>query len=211
MSLPNPGMDAVPFTPLTSEFLDNLIENIEALSAGTGITVGGVGADRIAPTAAFVEIGRTTLSSASDTITVSSLPARRYLKIVCNVLATGGTVGGSIRFNNDSGSNYSERYVATGATPFTTLINQTSALFRGGTGAFSQFVVGYFFNIATLEKSGHYEGSMPGAAGAGNVPNGLNGVIKWANTSNQITRIDLINNGTGDFAIGSQVVVYGCD
>ena len=37
MALPNPGMDAVPFTPLTAEFLDDMIENIESLSDGTGL------------------------------------------------------------------------------------------------------------------------------------------------------------------------------
>lgn len=31
MALPNSGMDAVPFTPLTAEFLDDMIENIEYL------------------------------------------------------------------------------------------------------------------------------------------------------------------------------------
>lgn len=37
MALPNPGMDAVPFTPLTAEFLDDMIENIQSLSSGTGL------------------------------------------------------------------------------------------------------------------------------------------------------------------------------
>lgn len=32
MSLPNPTMDAVPFTPLTAEFLDNMIENTQYLA-----------------------------------------------------------------------------------------------------------------------------------------------------------------------------------
>lgn len=42
MSLPNPGMDAVPFTPLTAEFLDNMIENIEALADGSGLDAGSI-------------------------------------------------------------------------------------------------------------------------------------------------------------------------
>jgi hypothetical protein len=37
MPLPNSSMDAVPFTPLTAAFLDDMIENIEALAAGTGM------------------------------------------------------------------------------------------------------------------------------------------------------------------------------
>ena len=47
MALPNPGMDAVPFTPLTAEFLDDIIENIESLSSGTGIDDGSITADKL--------------------------------------------------------------------------------------------------------------------------------------------------------------------
>lgn len=36
MSLPNPGLDAVPFTNLPAEFLDDMNENIEALADGSG-------------------------------------------------------------------------------------------------------------------------------------------------------------------------------
>ena len=48
MSLPNPGMDAVPFTPLTAAFLDDMIENIEALAAGTGLNSSVVTSTKIA-------------------------------------------------------------------------------------------------------------------------------------------------------------------
>lgn len=48
MALPNPGMDAVPFTPLTAEFLDNMIENIEALATGTAIAAGAINDTHIA-------------------------------------------------------------------------------------------------------------------------------------------------------------------
>ena len=37
MSLPHQNLDAVPFTPLTAEFLDNMNENIESLARGTGL------------------------------------------------------------------------------------------------------------------------------------------------------------------------------
>jgi len=51
MSLPNPGMDAVPFTPLTAEFLDDMIENIESLSSGTGFANNAIGASKLATSA----------------------------------------------------------------------------------------------------------------------------------------------------------------
>jgi len=48
MALPNPGMDAVPFTPLTAEFLDDMIENIESLSDGTGFENGAITTNTLA-------------------------------------------------------------------------------------------------------------------------------------------------------------------
>ena len=51
MALPNPGMDAVPFTPLTAEFLDDMIENIQALSAGTGLANGAITTNTLAESA----------------------------------------------------------------------------------------------------------------------------------------------------------------
>lgn len=51
MALPNPGMDAVPFTPLTAEFLDDMIENIESLSDGTGFENGAITTNTLAESA----------------------------------------------------------------------------------------------------------------------------------------------------------------
>lgn len=48
MALPNTGMDAVPFTPLTAEFLDDMIENIESLSDGTGFETGAITTNTLA-------------------------------------------------------------------------------------------------------------------------------------------------------------------
>ena len=48
MPLPFPGKDAVPFTPLTAQFLDEMIANDEALAAGTGLNTGAVTAVKTA-------------------------------------------------------------------------------------------------------------------------------------------------------------------
>lgn len=154
------------------------------------------------------ELGRTTLSGAGDTITVSGLPARKYLQIRYTVFDTGGAVGSNIRFNGDTGNNYAYTYSLDGAAA-TTGASQSSIFFRAGTQAAAATGVMEVFNIATDEKPCVGQMTTNNAAGAGTVPNG--GVIsgKWVNTSDQITEVSLINVGAGDYAIGSEVVVLG--
>ena len=48
MALPNPGLDAVPFTPLPAEFLDKMNQNIESLANGTGFNEGAIPATAFA-------------------------------------------------------------------------------------------------------------------------------------------------------------------
>ena len=73
MALPNPGMDAVPFTPLTAEFLDDMIENIESLSSGTGIGDGSITASKI-DSASFPGITtQANTGSAGGTMTLISI------------------------------------------------------------------------------------------------------------------------------------------
>lgn len=154
------------------------------------------------------ELGRTTLGVAGDTLSLTPIAARKYLYVVASLLATGGTINASVRFNNDSGANYARRLStnngADAATGSLTSVSISSSL------AAKQFVVMSIDNIATLEKLFTSE-VLAATAGAANAPQSDRSYSKWANTANQITRIDLINGGTGDFAIGSELVVLGHD
>lgn len=215
MPLPNPGQDAVPFTTLTAQFYDETIENIESLADGSGMDNDSIPASAINFGGAgsgiwWEEIGRTTLGVAGDTITVSSLPTRRYLKIMVSVQDTGGTVNGRLRFNNDSGSNYASRYSVSGAAD-TTEVSQTSLLHHAATFASVHLAEICVYNIATDEKTSIFFASESGTAGAGSMGSRVEGSGKWSNTADQITRIDILNTGSGDFAIGSEVVVLGHD
>lgn len=213
MSLPNPGMDAVPFTPITSEWGDDIIENIEALAAGTGLNAGAVpgSALNFAATGSggiwWEEIGRTTLGVAGDTITLSSLPARKYLRVLYSCLPTGGTIGINIRYNNDNGNNYALRISVDGGADITA--NTTSAPdYHGAVGAALQTGELNIINISGSEKLTYAHGETT-VAGVANAPTRRFAVTKWSNTSTQINRIDLINAGTGDYAIGSEIIVLG--
>lgn len=98
MALPNPGMDAVPFTPLTAEFLDDMIENIESLADGSGLNTNAVTSDKIDwTTLAWQDWEPSFAGSGSMTFTPTSQYAR-YAKL-------GATIFYSMRaFGNTSGS-----------------------------------------------------------------------------------------------------------
>lgn len=155
------------------------------------------------------ELGRTTLGSAGDTITVDSLPSRKFLKVLVSVEATGGNVTVGLRCNNDSGSNYARR-LSTNNSAEATSASQTSLVLGSGVSNV-HFAIIDILNIASKEKIIRSDVIQANTAGAGNVPNHDEGFCKWANTSAAITRIDIMNGGAGDFAIGSEVVVLGHD
>lgn len=156
------------------------------------------------------EIGRTTLSVAGDTISIATIPARVYLRVLINVAGTGGTISVNIRFNNDTASNYAIRSSTNGAADATSVSQSSLSLSGAGTYPNLGFV-GNVNNVATVEKNmiGLRAGNFSGT-GAATAPDKADFVGKWANTSAQITRVDVLNlSGTGDFAIGSEVVVLG--
>lgn len=151
------------------------------------------------------EIARTTLQTAGDTITLPNLPAYKYMRIIAN-LKNSGALTVIWRFNNDSGTNYSSRYSSNGAAD-TTAASATSMF--GSTGSFHIRSVMDIQNEATSEKSASFKNLLLNTVGAANIPGRDEGMGKWSNTTNAISRIDCINTNTGDFAVGSEVAVFG--
>lgn len=154
------------------------------------------------------ELGRTTLSGAGDTIDVQNLAARKYLRIQILTIATGGTTTMGITFNNDTAGNYARQTnVNFGGVGDAT---SASALdIAGGASAENKMATVDFINVLAQEKIGQAFVSESGGAGAANAPDSVYNVLKWANTAAQITRVTVTNAGTGDYAIGSEVVVLG--
>lgn len=206
-----------PINAILSEFNGNIDnDNIKSAAAISGskladstvtsskVDFGGSGAGIW-----WEEIGRTTLGSAGDTISVTPITAKKYLKVVVAATDTGGTINPTVRFNNDStANNYPIRYDTNGTIAAVT--SNTSLDVGVGAVAAPCHVSFEVFNIATDEKSVMGTSSTLNAAGA-NSPSFRNFWGKWANTSDQITRVDIINSGAGDFAIGSEVIVLGHD
>lgn len=156
------------------------------------------------------EIGRTTLGVAGDTITVSSFTAKKYLKILIATLATGGTTSMLLTFNSDTGANYA-RQSTINSTLGGDATSQSSIKLDGGASAENKFTVLEIINILAQEKIGTATTTESGGAGAANAPDNSVQNVKWANTAAQITTLVVTNDGGGDYAIGSEVVVLGHD
>ena len=154
------------------------------------------------------ELGRTTLGSASNTISVTGLANRKFLKVLFNISSASNTRG-LLRFNNISSSAYSwaslSQAVGTDSATSATgidLYNTDTVQLRTGEI--------YIFNQSTLEKVVTATNVNPGAAGAGTAVGFRVVVGKWADTTNVIDRIDIVT-ASNTFAAGSGIVVLGHD
>lgn len=147
------------------------------------------------------ELGR----GSGATISLTSIPARKYLRVIVFTSSASGSPFPFFRFNNDSGNNYARRYMNNFGG------SESTDVSASGIG----FVLGYaildIINISSAEKIILITGSSAGSAGGGNLPLGRSMYAKWANTAAQITRIDISNGGTGALAADSQMIVLGHD
>ena len=155
------------------------------------------------------ELGRTTLGSSGDTITLSSLAARKYLLVIFSLINS-GSIDGLLTFNNDSANNYAIR-LSTNGVADTTSTSRANWSLVPTTGSFLIFGTINILNISTSEKIGIINTMGANTAGAGNAPERRESVGKWANTSSQISRIDINNSSGGSFDTGSQIIVLGHD
>tara|TARA_R110002126_G_scaffold1315_1_gene7546 strand:- start:581 stop:1675 length:1095 start_codon:yes stop_codon:yes gene_type:complete len=158
----------------------------------------------------WVELGRTTLGIAGDTISVTSLADKRYYMVLNYTLATGGLVNGKQRLNGDSGTNYAVRLSNDGAGDVTA-INDTTIFSDYSSAITPSFNLNYLANLATEEKLSYGWSVSQSTAGAANSPHRAEFIGKHAQTTNPISQIDWDNTAGGSFDIGSEVVVLGFD
>jgi hypothetical protein len=156
------------------------------------------------------ELGRYILGAASDRISIPSIPARRHLRITAFLINTGGTINGVFQFNGDTGNNYAIRNSNNGGADDTSA--SASGLNFTSTSASPKMAQIEISNVANQEKLLNGLMTDANATGAGNIPNRAERSGKWANTSAQITRIDVVNTvGTGDYAAGSYMIIEGIE
>jgi len=69
----------------------------------------------------------------------------------------------------------------------------------------------FIINNSSNEKLVISHTVQQNTAGAANAPRRIENVGKWANTSNQITEIDIDNTGAGSYDTNSKLRVWGSD
>jgi len=155
------------------------------------------------------ELADVTLSSAGDTLSSGTITAKKYLWVQA-YLKSSGICGIDMTFNNDTGSNYARRGSNDGGADFTSTSSSALSFNTADTDS-AHFFNMFIINNASNEKLGISHGVTQNTAGAGNAPERKEQVHKWANTSNQITKIDINNSAGGDYDVDSFIKVWGSD
>jgi hypothetical protein len=158
----------------------------------------------------YEKIATTTLGSAASTITFSSISsAYTDLKVVVTALAAGDYSWLDIRFNSDSGTNYSRTFIrgdgSTASSGRRTSDNQINVSPDGIGGSTNPA----FYEIDIFSYAGStYKTALISASGD---QNGSGQVLRtvglWRNTA-AITTLGLIS-GNFNFASGTSATIYG--
>ena len=181
----------------------------QGFSAGWEIVVLGCDNDEAdSGTNFFQKISDVTLSSTGN-LDSGTFTAKKYLLVETY---HSGMVSGNdlLRFNEDSGSNYSDRKEADGGTDAARTV-QSSLLNHIGEGGRTTpaFTSWYIFTKSDNVKLMICKTNQQLTAGnsSGRIPTRLRLVGKWSNTSDAITRI----NAQGNFPSGSRMTIWGSD
>lgn len=165
----------------------------------------------MAKTATYAKIASTTLGSAQSSVTFSSLGSYTDLILVMqNTLGGTGLQSSFMRFNSDSGNNYSDTYLggysggaASGRDTNNNAIRVSAYLAGTNPGNLRTTTIQLQdYGNTTTNKTILCRDSSPDETGA---CAGL-----WRNTA-AITSIYLFNGGAVNFAIGSTFTLYGIE
>ena len=156
----------------------------------------------------YYEIGRITLTNASNSLIVSNLSAFPYLHIVVSCPGLSASDKPIIQFNNDSNANYAQNWIA--GTGGNASAGNLNALFLDfGTAVTTPIVVkADVFNRSDMEKfTSINEAGV--SVGAANAPNFRISEGKWANASGQITSVTFTTQSRAGLFANTTMIVYG--
>jgi hypothetical protein len=164
-------------------------------------------------TSTEIAIATTTLSSATTTITFNSIPGTYTdLRLVFTSKTSSAGESGYIRFNSDSGANYSVTFIAgEGSVAFSnreTPSNQICITDNQAVG--SSTTIPQLSTVDVFSYTGSTFKTLLNSVSADQ--NGSGGTISrvglWRNTS-AITRIDVLTLTAATFSAGTTATLYG--
>ena len=161
---------------------------------------------------AWSKNGTTTLSSAGDTVTVSSLTATDFNVFLHHQLATTAT-NNRVTYDNNSNTDYAWRQSVNGGADGTATSQDQTNWNNGVGGSDDRLSIVYVINLDSEEKLGIGWQVAQNATGAGTAPYRREWVDKCDTSTNtgQFTRIDMNNASTGDYDTGTNVTVLNGD
>ena len=156
----------------------------------------------------YDKIATSTLGSAASTVTFSSISSAytdlvlvAYMKPI-----SGGNNNALLRFNNDSGSNYSATYLAgDGSAASSTRGTNDTGLFVSYGNANGSNEPIFKFNIQNYSNSTTFKTTLNRNDAAGGWTSAIVGL--WRNTA-AITRLDIVTTST-NIEVGSTFTLYG--
>jgi len=179
-------------------------------STGSEVVVLGYDPADTSGDSVWEELASVELTGSASVIDSGTITAKKYLWVEAFTQATGGATGDGMRFQSDSGDNYSQRKSADGGSDSTA--TSTNRIAYDATGSSNdKFTSAYIVNNADEEKLVIGELNQRNTSGSGSAPRRSEFVGKWANTSNSITSVQIVNLDAGDFASGSILKVWGFD
>ena len=174
----------------------NRIRGTTAERPNLGLPSGSVGG--------WVELGRHVIGTASSEVFVASLPDKQYYMVLYEDKGQASAQARLLRYNSDSGSNYSNRTSSAGGTD-TEQNTQPQHNGWNGNNTTPQFNVWYIANLAGKEKLLSSQGVLQSSP-----PYRVEYSGKWANTADAINRIGVIQNA-GTHSTGTTMTVLGWD
>jgi|DEB0MinimDraft_10_1074344.scaffolds.fasta_scaffold48246_1 hypothetical protein len=161
------------------------------------------------------ELASVNAGASSTSIDTSTFTAKKYLWIQAFIKSTGSSMGSiSANFNNDTGTNYANRYSDNGGADGTITSNIALILVDGGNLATNESALINFFivNNSSNEKLVIGHAVKRNTAGAANAPTRRETAQKWTNTSSQITSFKIVrDSGSGTFDTNSIIKVWGAN
>jgi hypothetical protein len=160
----------------------------------------------------YEPIATQTVGSSVASITFSSIPST-YTDLV--LVCSGGHVSAGdtmfLRFNSDSGSNYSFTELwGNGSTPSSSRgSNQSSAFLSNNLGGGTSAGQSYIANIMNYSNTTTNKTMITRANQPDNTYPGVSAIISmWRNTA-AINTISVGRTGAGDLLAGSVITIYG--